>query len=119
MKGLERLRLARDLSDGRELDTRRRDGLRDMEAATLNFQRATDTAPLMVPDAPFKPLREFKPKQIRFDTPDWEVDFEYNIMSTQWALYHFQTAARADLGFDPMEWEPTIVTEDSLKQPGV
>jgi hypothetical protein len=121
MKGLERLRLTRDLTDpryGPELETRRRDEHRAMEAAILNFQRATDTAPLVVPDAPFKPLREFKPRQIRFDTPDWEADFEYNIMSTQWALYHFQTAARADLGFDPMEWKPTIVTADSPKQCG-
>jgi hypothetical protein len=122
MKGLERLRLTRDLSDpryGPELETRRRDGLRALEAATLNFQRATDTAPLIVPDAPFNPLREFKPKQIRFDTPDWEADFEYNIASTQWALYHFQTAARADLGFHPMEWKPTIVTGELPKQSGI
>lgn len=122
MEGLERFRLTRDLTDpryGPELETRRRDELRAMETATLNFQRATDTAPLMVPDAPFKPLREFKPKEIRFDTPDWEADFEYNIMSTQWALYHFQSAARADLGFDPMEWKPTIVTAGSPKQSGI
>jgi hypothetical protein len=121
MKGLEHLRLTRDLTDpkyGPELDTRRQDALRATEAADLGFERATDTAPLMVPDAPFKPLREFKPRQIRFDTPDWEADFEYNIMSTQWALYHFQTAARADLGFDPMEWKPTIVTVESPKPSG-
>lgn len=114
-KGLERLRVARDLTYGPELETRRRDALREMETASLNLQRATDTAPLMVPDAPFKPLREFKPRRIRFDTPDWEKDFEHNIQSTEWALYHFQVAARADLGFDPMEWKPTIVTAESPK----
>jgi hypothetical protein len=117
MKGLERLRLTRNLADpkyGPELQAKRRDALRAMEEASVNFQRAIDTAPLLIPDGPFKPLREFKPREIRFDTPHWEEDFEYNIQSTQWALYHFQTAARADLGFEPMIWKPTIWASEYL-----
>lgn len=86
------------------------DVLKAMEDATERWHHATDTAPLMVPDDPYKPLREFKPRQIRFGTSSWEIDFEYNILSAQWALYHFQVAARADLGFAPMVWKPIILT---------
>jgi hypothetical protein len=119
LKSLESLRLTRDLTDpkyGPELEKRRQDGVSDLEMATLNFHRSTDIAPVMIPDEPFKPLREFKPRQIRFYTPHWEADFEYNILSTQWALYHFQTAARADLGFEPLIWKPTIVTAGPMEE---
>jgi hypothetical protein len=70
----------------------------------------------MIPDEPYKPLRDFKPRKIRYNTPNWEKDFEYNIASTQWALYHFQTAARADMGFDPMVWKPTIISSPLPKE---
>lgn len=112
-KGLERLRLS-PVSDQKyraELEEKRKEAMRNIEQARLTFLHATDTAPLMVTDEPFKPLREYKPRQIRFETPHWEADLEYNIVSSQWALYHFQTAARADLGFEPMIWKPTIITD--------
>jgi hypothetical protein len=96
--------------DGAVFEAKRIEVLKAMEDATQRWHHATDSAPLMMPDDPYKPLREFKPRQIRFGTPSWETDFEYNILSAQWALYHFQVAARSDLGFDPMVWKPIILT---------
>ena len=95
---------------GAVFEAKRIDVLKATEDATERWHHATDTAPLMVPDDPYKPLREFKPRHIRFGTSSWEIDFEYNILSAQWALYHFQVAARQDLGFAPMVWKPIILT---------
>jgi hypothetical protein len=94
-----------------DFENERRKILDTFNDASSRYFRAIDAAPFLMPDAPYKPLREFKLRKIHFDIPDWEADFEYNIVSVQWALYHFQTAARADLGFQPMVWKPEIVTE--------
>ena len=122
LKGMEHLRLTRDLSDpsyGPVFQKRREQNARQMDEAMMKWHNAVDTAPLMIPDEAYKPLREFKPRQIRYDTPQWENDFECNIAATQWALYHFQIAARGDLGFVPMVWKPTIVTgTDPTQEPG-
>jgi hypothetical protein len=117
-EGLERLRLTKDLTDEKyatELETKRQEYSRDLEESTQHFLRALDIAPLMIPDEPYKPLREFKPRQIRYGTKHWQQDCEYNITGTQRALHHFHTAARFDLGFDPMEWKPTILTRLRLR----
>jgi len=94
----------------RDLYVKIAEALGDLRNSYVRWHHATDTAPLMVPDDPYKPLREFKPRQIRLGTSSWEPDFEYNILSAQWALYHFQVAARVDLGFAPMVWKPIILT---------
>jgi hypothetical protein len=112
MQGLERLRRTRDLRDAkyaRELDAKHKDTLREVEDAREKWVRAVDAAPLIMPDEPYKPLREFKPRQVRCDTDYWNEDSEYNINSIQLTLHRFHTAARADLGFEPMVWKPTIV----------
>ena len=113
MKALEHLRLTRDLMNpqyGPELQKKRAEEMLALEGATMKWHRATDAAPLLIPDGPYKAVREFKPRGIRFGTLHWEQDFEYNIASTQSALYHFQVSARSDLGFEPMVWKPTIVS---------
>jgi hypothetical protein len=112
-KGLEYLRMTRNLSDpkyGPSLERRREDTLRQMDGALVKWHNAVDAAPLMIPDEAYGPLREFQPRLIRYGTPYWEEDFEHNIAVTQWALYQFQLAARTDLGFEPMAWKPTILT---------
>ncbi len=112
-QGLERLRLDKGIEGtmyASELDQKRRQAQEAMELALQRYQRATDAAPLMIPDEPYKPLRELAPRAIRFGTSAWGSDLEYNIAGVQWALYHFQVAARADLGFEPMVWRPNIIS---------
>lgn len=111
MKGLELLRLTASFGQQAALvlDEKRKQKQQELEQAILKLHGAQDAAPLMIPDEPYKPLRDFRPRKIGFNTPNWEQDFEYNIASTQWTLYHFQTAARADMGFDPMVWKPTTI----------
>jgi hypothetical protein len=111
-KGMERLRLrgASSRPDGTVFEEERKRKVRGLEEATEKWHHATDAAPLIIPDEPYKPLREFVPRQVRFGTAWWEKDCDYNIAKVQWALYHFQVAARADLGFAPMVWKPEIFT---------
>jgi hypothetical protein len=85
---------------------------RKTDLAIQNYRHAVHTAPLMVSDEAFKPLSEFTPRDSRFGSPDWEADLQYNIKSAEWALHQFQTAARADLGFEPMIWKPDFVRGD-------
>ena len=121
---MERLRLqgAALGPDGALFEEKRKERLQLIEEATLKWHQAMDTAPLMIPDEPYKPVREFKPRLIRYDTPHWAQDCEYNIAIAQWALYHFQVAARADLGFEPMVWKPIILSappSDPCKSTGL
>ena len=78
-RGLDRLRFVKDASDrdyAAELDQKRRQQQERMESALRRYREATDAAPLMIPDEPYKPLRELAPRSIRFGTPDWEADLE-------------------------------------------
>jgi hypothetical protein len=112
MQGLESLRLTRDLTDEKyatELETKRREVLFQVEEAREKWLCAVDAAPLMIPDEPYTPLRELKSRQVRYDSRYWDEDFTFNINNIQLALHRFQIAARADLGFEPMVWKPTIV----------
>jgi hypothetical protein len=111
-KGMERLRLqgVMERPSGAEFEKQRQENSQAMEAAAKKLFHAQDTAPLIMPDAPYKPLREFIPRKTRFGTPSWEQDIEYNIEKVRWTLYQFQVAARADLGFEPLVWKPTILT---------
>jgi hypothetical protein len=112
MKRVESLRLqgAALGPDGAIFEEKRKELLQAFEGARDKLLHATDVAPLIIPDEPYKPLLQFKPRQIRHGTPLWEKDFEYNIAKAQSTLYHFQVAARADLGFAPMVWKPIILT---------
>jgi hypothetical protein len=111
-KGMERLR-RQGVSYPPEgvvrFEEQRKKGLQAMEDAMEKWHRATDAAPLMIPDEPYKPLREFNLREIRFGTSLWEKDFDDNVARVQGVLYHFQVAARADLGFEPMAWKPSVV----------
>jgi hypothetical protein len=122
-KGLERSRLAGAAlaPDHGLFEQQRTENLQKVQDATAKFSQVTATGPLMMPDAPFKPLREFAPHKVRYGTVNWELDIEWNIERVRWALYQFQVAARADLGFEPMEWKPILIDDppkdDELPEP--
>ena len=105
-----RLQGAEQRPNGAEFAKRRKEKIQAMEAAAARLLQAQDAAAIIMPDEPYKPLREFSPRKVRFGTPSWEQDFEYNIEMVRWTLYHFQVAARADLGFEPMVWKPIILS---------
>jgi hypothetical protein len=110
-KGLEQMRLATNpaLPAYTLIQKQREEKMVKLNAAVQKFTSASDTAAIMIPDAPYKPVREFKPQRVAFDTRTWEADIERNVVAAQWALYHFQVAARSDLGFEPMVWKPAGV----------
>jgi hypothetical protein len=112
-RGLERSRVAGAAlaPDHALFKQKRTENLQKVQDATAKFSQVTATGPLMMPDAPFKPLREFAPHKVRYGTSNWERDIELNIEKVRWALYHFQVAARADLGFGPMEWKPILIDD--------
>jgi hypothetical protein len=118
-KGMERLRLqgVMERPGGAEFEKQRQENSQAMEAAATKLFHAHDTAPLIMPDEPYKPLREFIPRKIRFGTTLWEQDIEYNIEKVRWTLYQFQVAARVDLGFDPLVWKPTIINPPPPEPP--
>jgi hypothetical protein len=112
MKAMEGIRSSGGYADAAQqalFDKKREENLRNLDESNTKYLNAIDAAALMVPDEAYTPLREFKPRQIRYRTDNWEGDFEYNILRAQTALYRFQVAARADLGFGPMVWKPEII----------
>jgi hypothetical protein len=69
-KSNESLRLqgAEQFPNGAEFTKRRKENIQAMEAAATKLLQAQDTAAIIMPDEPYKPLREFSPRKVRFDT---------------------------------------------------
>jgi hypothetical protein len=103
IRTLERLRL-------RGVNDPRMDLTKALHEANERWGRVNAVAPLMMSDEAYKALRELTLRPVQYGTPEWEDVIDRNIADMERALYQFQLAARADLGFALMTWKPSLLT---------